>query len=111
MGDGVTVEESKRVIDHAAAYRGLIVRDADRLGGQFRGEVVAVSSHHAMLKVGDMIAVRYEKANLDRELSVGERVTIQYDRAKSQVYDMGREPVQQRSRDIQMERERAPLPR
>lgn len=112
VGDGVTVEESKRVIDHAAAYRGLIVRDADRLGGQFRGEVVAVSSHHAMLKVGDMIAVRYEKANLDRELSVGDRVTIQYDKARSQVYEQGKEPARDRGgRDMQMERERVPSPR
>lgn len=112
VGDGVTLDESKRVIDHAAAYRGLMVRDAERLGGQFKGEVVAVSSHHAMLQVGDMIAVRYERANLDRDLAVGERVTIQYDKARSQVYEQGKEPARDRGgKDMQMERERVPTPR
>lgn len=112
VGDGVTLDESKRVIDHAAAYRGLMVRDAERLGGQFKGEVVAVSSHHAMLQVGDMIAVRYERANLDRDLAVGDRVTIQYDKARSQVYEQGKEPARDRGgKDMQMERERVPTPR
>lgn len=112
VGEGVTLDESKRVIDHAAVYRGLMVRDAERLGGQFRGEVVAVSSHHAMLQVGDMVAVRYEKANLDRELSVGDRVAIQYDKARSQVYEQGKEPARDRGgRDMQMERERVLTPR
>ncbi len=112
VGDGVTLDESRRVIDHAAAYRGLIVRDAERLGGQFKGEVVAVSSHHAMLKVGDMIAVRYERANLDRDLAVGDRVTIQYDKARSQVNEMGKETARDRGgKDMQMERERVPASR
>ena len=89
-----------------------IVRDAERLGGQFRGDVVAVSAHHAMLQVGDMIAVRYEKVNLDRGLSVGDRVTIQYDKTGSRVYEQGKEPARDRGgRDMQMERERAPSPR
>ncbi|WP_459203458.1 Fic/DOC family protein (plasmid) [Ralstonia pseudosolanacearum] len=111
VGDGVTVDESRRVIDHAAASRGLMVRDAAHLGGRYQGDVVAVSSHHAMLKVGDMIAVRYERAHLERELAVGERVTIQYDQAKSRVYERGKEPAQERGRDMQIERERVPNPR
>lgn len=103
----VTHEESRRVIDHAAAYRGLMVRSADKLGGQFSGEVVAVSSHHAMLKVGDMVAVRYERTNLDREVYPGEKLTIQYGKEGSMVYDQGREPARDRLRDsMQMERER-----
>lgn len=104
---GVTKDESARVIEHAAAYRGLIVRDADRLGGTYQGEVVAVSSHHAMLKVGDMVAVRYERENLNRDVHVGERVSIQYGRDQSQVYEPGQEPQRDRGRDaMQMERER-----
>lgn len=103
----VTAEESRKVIDHAAAYRGLMIRDADRLGGTFRGEVVAVSSHHAMLQVGDMVAVRYERSNLDRDVHVGERLAIQYGRDGSQVYDRGQEPPRDRGREtMQMERER-----
>jgi len=102
----VTIEESRKVIDHAAAYRGLMVRSADRLGGQFSGEVVAVSSHHALLKVGDMVAVRYERANLDRDVYAGERLTIQHGQDRSQVYEQGQEPQRDRGRDnMQMERE------
>lgn len=112
VGDGVTLDESKRVIDHAATYRGLMVRDAAHLGGQFKGDVVAVSSHHTMLQVGDMIAVRYERANLDRDLAVGDRVTIQYDKGRSQIYEQGKEPARDRGgKDMQMERERVPTPR
>lgn len=107
VSGGVTKDESAKVIEHAAAYRGLIVRDADRLGGTYQGEVVAVSSHHAMLKVGDMVAVRYERENLDRDVRLGERVSIQYGRDQSQVYEQGEEPQRDRARDsMQMERER-----
>lgn len=109
VGEGVTLDESKRVIEHAATHRGLMVRDGERLGGQFKGEVVAVSSHHAILQVGDMIAVRYERGHLDRGLSVGEQVTIQYNQARSRVYEQGKEPTLDRGRrDMQMERERVP---
>ncbi len=112
VGHGVTLDESKRVIDNAAAYRGLMVRDAERLGWQFKGDVVAVSSHHVMLQIGDMIAVRYERANLDRDLAVGDRMTIQYDKARSQVYEKGKEPARDRGgKDMQMERERVPAQR
>lgn len=107
IGTAVGVDESRRVIDHAAAYRGLIARDADRLGGQFTGEVVAVSSHHALLKVGDMVAVRYERTNLARDVYVGERLSIQHGKDQSQVYEIGAEPPKDRGlAGMQMERER-----
>lgn len=106
-GSAVTVAESRRVIDNAAQARSLLVRDSAALGGQFRGEVVAVSSHHAMLKVGDMVAVRYELANLDRDIQKGERLTIQHGDPQSKVYDQRDEPYKDRGRDsMQMERER-----
>lgn len=102
----VTVEESGRVIDNAAAYRGLMVRSADQLGGQFRGEVVAISSHHAMLKVGDMVAVRYERSNLDQEVHVGDAVAVHYGKEQSRVYARGQEPQRERGYDAaQLERE------
>ena len=106
VGDGVSMEESRRVIEHAAVYLGLMVRDAEALGGQYRGDVVAVSSHHVMLKVGDMIAVRYERENLDRAVHVGDRLAIQHGHDKSHVYEQGKEPARDRGRDMQMERER-----
>lgn len=107
-GSYVTVDESRRVIDNAAKARSLLVRDSVAIGGQFRGEVVAVSSHHAMLKVGDMVAVRYELSNLERNIERGERLTIQHSPEQNKVYDHGDEPVKDRGRDsMQMERERA----
>lgn len=107
VGSDVTLQESANVIDRAAAYRGLMVRDANDMGGTFKGEVVAVSSHHALLKVGDMVAVRYERENLDRNVYQGERLTIQHSADKSQVYEQGKEPARERGgRDMQMEKER-----
>lgn len=109
VASDVTLDESKNVIDRAAAYRGLMVRDAADMGGTFKGEVVAVSSHHSLLKVGDMVAVRYERENLDRAVYQNDRVTIQYGTDKSQVYDQGKEPAKERGgHDMQMERELAP---
>lgn len=84
-----------------------MVRDADSLGDQHRGEVVAVSSHHVVLKVSDLVAIRYERQNLERRAHIGERVTIEYDQTRSRVYEQGKEPARERSRDMLMERERS----
>ena len=101
------MEESKRVIDNAATYRGLWCATLIALGGQFHGEVVAVSSHHAMLKVGDMVAVRYVRSNLSRDVHPGDSGSVQYGIEQSQVYERGQEPQRDHGRDaMQMERER-----
>lgn len=94
----VSVEESKRVIDLAANFRGLMVRDAGDTQRDARGEVVAESSHHVLVQVSDMVAIRYEKASLDRDVNVGEKVAIQYGNDKSQVYEQGKEPAREQDR-------------
>lgn len=96
----VTVDESRRVIDMAASHRGLVVRDAQELKQDVKGEVVATSSHHALVKMSDMVAVRYEKEGLDRDVRVGEKVTIQHGNEKSQVYEQGKEPARENARDV-----------
>lgn len=96
----VTLDESRRVIDMAASHRGLVVRDAQELKQDVKGEVVATSSHHALVKMSDMVAVRYEKEGLDREVLVGEKVTIQHGNEKSQVYEQGKEPARENARDV-----------
>lgn len=102
----VTKDESSRVIANAAAHRGLMVRDAEQLGGLYRGEVVAMSAHHALLRVGDLVAVRYERANLDRDLQVGERVEISFSRDQSKVHQPGQAPAIHRGHEaMPMERE------
>lgn len=90
--DAVSVEHSKIAIDQAASFQGLMVRDAVDVGGTQRGEIVAVSSNHALLKVGDMVALRLDKENLDRQVYPGEKVAIAMGREQSQVYVQGREP-------------------
>jgi hypothetical protein len=60
--------------------------------------VVATSSHHALVKMSDMVAVRYEKEGLDRDVRVGEKVTIQHGNEKSQVYEQGKEPARENAR-------------
>lgn len=95
----VTVDESRRVIDAAAAHRGLMVRDPDELKRDVKGEVVAESSQHTLVKMSDMIAVRYEKAALDREVQVGEKVAIQYAAGKNQVHELGKEPQHDQARE------------
>ncbi|WP_316886055.1 zeta toxin family protein [Ralstonia flatus] len=96
----VTLDESRRVIDMAANHRGLMVRDAQELKQDVKGEVVATSSHHALVKMSDMVAVRYEKGSLDRDVQVGEKLTIQHGNGKNQVYEQGKEPARESARDM-----------
>lgn len=83
----VTTIDSRNSIDHAAAFRNLIVRAAGEVGSEQRGEIVAVSSHHALLKVGDMVAVRYERSSLSKDVFPGEKVQITIEQGKAQVIE------------------------
>lgn len=96
----VTREESERIIGMAAQHRGLMVRDAGELKQDFRGEVVANSSQHTLVKISDMVAVRYERANLDRDLQVGEKVAIQYSNDKSRVHEHSHVPARESGKDM-----------
>ena len=112
VGEALSHEDSRRLVDSVAASRGLVVRDAELLSGRIKGEVVEVSAHHALLKQGDMVAVRYERANLDRDLAVGELVAISHEKPLHRVHEQGREPALDRGgRDAQMERDRGPSQR
>lgn len=96
----VTRQESERVIDMAAEARGIkSVRDLNDVQRDVKGEVVAASSQHALVKMSDDVAVRVEKGALDREVKAGDRVTIQYDKEQSKVYEQGKEPGRDQSRD------------
>ena len=89
----MTHAESERVIDLAAAERGIrSVRDGDDLARDVKGEVVATSSQHALVAISDDIAVRFEKSALDRDVQQGDKVAIQYEEGKSQVHEQGKEP-------------------
>lgn len=81
----VSLDESRQVIQMAAAARGLMVREAQEIKQDFRGEVVVQSSHHVLLKVSDMMAIQYQKAKLDREVTPGEKLAIQHGNDQSHV--------------------------
>jgi hypothetical protein len=90
----VSLEESRRAIDSAASFKGVVVRDAGEVKNEFKGEVVATSSHHALVKVSDLLAIRIEKGPLDRDVQMGEKLVIQHDGNNAQVYQQGKEPSQ-----------------
>ena len=58
-----------------------------------KGEVVATSSQHALVKLSDDVAVRFEKGKIDRDVKAGDKVAIQYSPEKSPVYEQGKEPT------------------
>lgn len=99
--------ESEKVIDLAAAERGIkSVRNASELQRDVKGEVVAASSQHALVKLSEDVAVRFERASLDRDVKAGDRVAIRYGKEQSQVYEQGREPARETTRNIGREMER-----
>ena len=93
---GVTKEESRQVMSMAAAQRELIVRDGDSFDRGIKGEVVAGSSHHVLVRISDQVGLMYGRDRLDRSVEVGERVSIkpgqQQHRVMAQEQAIAREP-------------------
>jgi hypothetical protein len=79
----VTGEESRRAIGLAGERQNLILRDAADLERNYRGQVVAASMHHTLVRISDMVGVVYPRARLSRDLQPGEDVSIQYSRDPS----------------------------
>ena len=98
----VTRDESRQVVAMAAAHRGLIVRDGDSFDRGIKGEVVAGSSHHVLVRVSDQVGLVYGRDRLDREVQVGERVSIepgQQHRVMAQEHVTAREPGRDQGRE------------
>lgn len=76
--NAVTKQESSSVISYTAEHRGLIVRDAAPSARDTQGTVVATTSHHALVQVSDMVAIRFDKSTLSQSVDNGDRVTIQH---------------------------------
>ena len=100
----VSLEESRRAIDSAANFKGAVVRDPGERKSEFKGEVVATSSHHALVKVSELIAIRVEKSPLNQDMQMGDKLSIQNDGSTAQVYQQGKEPsrnqAQEAARDL-----------
>ncbi len=89
----VSLDESRRAIDSAASFKGVMVRDAGEVRNELKGEVVATSSHHALVRVSELIAIRIEKGPLNHDIRMGEKLSIQHDGNKVQIYQQGKAPV------------------
>jgi predicted ABC-type ATPase len=95
----VSLEESRRAIDSAANFKGVVVRDVGEVKSEFKGEVVATSSHHALVKVSELIAIRVEKDPLNQDMQIGEKLSIQHDGHKAQIYQQGKQPSRNQAQD------------
>ncbi|RXV64150.1 toxin [Burkholderia stabilis] len=84
---------SRRAIGLAGDHHNLILRDAQQLGRNYRGEVLANSTHHSLVKIGQTVGIVYPRDRLSRDVEVGEHVAIQYspDSALHQVKDRDHE--------------------
>ncbi|MDN7465958.1 zeta toxin family protein [Burkholderia gladioli] len=80
---------SRRAIGLAGNRHNLILRDAQDLERHYRGEVLANSSHHSLVKIGQTVGIVYPRERLSRDIEVGEQVAIHYspDSALHQVKD------------------------
>ena len=90
------LDTSRKTITQAARQQNLIVRDGDSFDRGIKGEVVAGSSHHVLLRVSDQVGLVYGRDRLDRLVEVGERVSIepgqQQHRVMAQEQAIAREP-------------------
>ena len=96
----VSQEESRRAIDSAASFKGVVVRDPGERKSEFKGEVVATSSHHALIKVSELVSIRVEKGFLNQDMQIGDKLSIQHDGNKAQVYQQGKEPSRNQAQDV-----------
>ncbi|RQT22099.1 zeta toxin family protein [Burkholderia contaminans] len=69
---------SRRAIGLAGDHHNLILRDAQQLERHYRGEVLANSTHHSLVKIGQTVGIVYPRDRLSRDVEVGEQVAIQY---------------------------------
>ena len=74
---GVTRAESLTIIENAAKARGLTTQAPGNLGTKHAGTVVAKSTHHMLLKVGDSNAILFDRKTLAENLQVGDKLTLQ----------------------------------
>ncbi|WP_257828189.1 zeta toxin family protein [Burkholderia glumae] len=93
---------SRHAIGLVGERHGLILREADQLEKTYRGEVLGTASHHALIRLGNVVGVVYPRERLSRDLEVGERVAIQYSRDSAL--------HQVREHDAAHEAERSPAP-
>lgn len=100
---------SRRAIGLAGDHHNLILRDAQKLERHYRGEVLANSTHHSLVKIGQTVGIVYPRDRLSRDVEVGEQVAIQYspDSALHQVKERDHEAERaDRSHDHQLSIER-----
>lgn len=80
----------------------LMIREPS--GNVHTGTVIAVTERDAFLQVSELIAVRFDKEALSRELAIGESVSIKSMDGKGMVQDKDIARVQEQLRDQSLER-------
>lgn len=90
-GREATIQEivqSRKHLNQVAADIGIkSLREASLLQRDIKGEVVAVTSHHALVNLQGNVGIVFESKALDRKLEQGEQVHIRYAKTLSQVLD------------------------
>jgi cell filamentation protein len=81
----ISISESGRTIALAAEFRGLALKEANLVPTRTAGTVIAQSSEHVLVKIGQEVAVAYEKHKLDRALQPGDQVSIKYSHDRGEV--------------------------
>lgn len=94
----VTREESRSVIEHAARGHGLMMRDMDDMRRDYHGQIIAVSSHHALVKVSDKFTICCEKSNFGPDISVGDPVALQQNMAPRILHEQNLASIHEISR-------------
>jgi len=95
------LEDSQLSIDRLAADLKLLVRDAKDLKQDFKGDVVVATDHHVLLRISDLVAVRFEKASLDQPVELGDKVLLRYSTDRTNVMEPSKEPLREASREIE----------
>lgn len=100
------MQESQQSIDRSASHLGLLVRDARELKSDFQGEVVAVANHHVLLRISELVAVRYEKATLDQSVSMGDKAFMRHVHERTEVNLSDKDTGRTRSHGMSADMER-----
>lgn len=87
------IAQSRVEVGKAAADQGLkSLREASVLRRDVAGEVVAVTAHHALVKMPGNVAIVFDSGSLDRQVALGEQVMIRYGEPKSALIDKNHAP-------------------
>lgn len=78
--------------------------DGDSFDRGIKGEVMAGSSHHVLVRISEQVAMVYGRDRLEREVQVGERVSIESGHEQHRVQTLERDDRPEPGRNLGRER-------